>query len=210
MRILYCLVLVIWMVSLPAQDTYIAQLASEVCNCMERISVESVNRQATNCLREVAVANEKTLLKRYNLVAAESSQRDLLAERLAEDLLRDCPILATLNYDKEEEFRWSDRERPPAPELMLFSSDKGPPADPADSVTGESPIKWLAEGTVKRVAAGRMLLEIGTGNILSFELPSGIARPRRIKSGDELKLSFRREWRKGENRIVHVVTGIEE
>jgi hypothetical protein len=204
-----CLVVSLWMGSLPAQDAYFARLASEVCSCMERISVEPVDRQATNCLREVALANEKTLFKRYNLIAAESSQRDLLADRLAGDLLRDCPLLAALNYDKEEEFRWSDRELPQNPEPLQFRSAKGPPADPAGSVTGEPPANWLVEGAVQRVAGGNLVLQLATGKTLSFELPTGIARSSRIRAGDELTLSYRREWRKAENQIVYVVIGVE-
>jgi len=210
MRLLLFVSVSLWMAALPAQDTYFARLAGEVCSCMERFTVEPVDRQAINCLREVALANEETLYKRYSLVAAEAAQRDLLAERLAVDLVRDCPLLATLNYDKEKELRWSDRDRPPDPEPLRYRSDKGPSADPVGSVTGESPREWIAEGTVQRLASGHLVMQLISGNRLSIELPTGFARSNRIKTGDKLKLSFRREWRKVEGRIVNVVVGLEE
>lgn len=210
MRLLYCLPLFFWMAVLPAQDTYFTRLAGEVCSCMERVSVEPVDLQATNCMREVALANEETLRKRYGLIAAEAAQRDLLADRLTGDLLSDCPLLATLNFEREEEDRWADRDRPTAEELRLFKSAKGPPADPAGTITGEPPAEWVAEGAVQRLAGGNMLLLLTTGETMELELPTGVSRLRRIRVGDELRLSFRREWRKGENRIVNVILGVGE
>jgi hypothetical protein len=210
MRILFSLVVFCWVAVLPAQDAYFARLAGEVCSCMERFSVERVHLQATNCLREVALANEESLRIRYNLMATEASQRDLLADRLAEDLVRDCPLLATLNYDTEEEFRWSDRDRPDLVEPMRFRSAKDPPADPAETITGEPPTAWLAEGKLERMAGGKLLLRLTSGDTMELEYSSGIFRPRRVKTGEELKLSFRREWRKEERRIINVVLEVKE
>lgn len=210
MRLSFCLVMLCWMTALPAQDAYFARLASEVCNCMERFSVEPVDRQATDCIREVALANQESLRRRYSLNAAEGSQRDLLADRLAGNLLRDCPLLSTLDLEKEEEFRWSDGRREQIAEQLPFQSVKNPPADPTGKVTSEPPLQWLAEGTVQRLASGRMLLLLPSGKTMDLELPTGISRPRRLKAGDKLKLSFRREWRKGERRIVNVVNELKE
>lgn len=210
MRRLFCLVLLCWMTTLPAQDAYFARLADEVCSCMERFSVEPVNRQATDCLREVALANQESLYRRYSLNAAEATQRDLLADRLAGDLLRNCPLLGTLNLEKEEEYRWSDGSREQVAEPLPFQSVKNPPADPIGRVTSEPPLEWLAEGTVQRLASGRMLLLLPSGKTMDLEVPGSISRLRRLKAGDKLKLSFRREWRKGEHQIVNVINGLKE
>jgi hypothetical protein len=210
MRLLFCLVMLTWMAVLPAQDAYFARLAGEVCSCMERFSVEPVDQQAINCMREVALANKETLRKRYSLNAAEATQRDFLADRLAGDLLRDCPLLGTLNYDKEEELRWSDGGQQEIFERLPFQSVKNPPADAAGGVTGEPPLEWMVEGTVQRLSGGRLQLLLATGKTMDLELPTGISRLRRMKAGDELKLSFRREWRKGARRIINVVVGLKE
>lgn len=199
-----------WLAPLGAQDAFFARLAEEVCSCMERFSVEPVARQAVNCMREVALANEETLRSRFGLVVREASQRDILADRLAGNLLSDCPLLATLNYEREVELRWSDRDQPPAVEPPRYTSSKGPPADPPDSITGEPPPMWLAEGSVQRLGSGRMLLRLTSGQTLELELPAGIARLRKIRNGDILRLAYRREWRKGENRIVNVVLQLED
>ncbi|MFK8161752.1 MAG: hypothetical protein AB8H12_04750 [Lewinella sp.] len=210
MRIMLIFVVSFWITQLPGQEAYFVRLASEVCNCMERISVEPINKQAINCLREVALANEESLRRRYSLVAREASQRDLLAERLAGDLVRDCPLLSTINYEKEEELRWSDKDRPVITEPQQFRSTKGPPADPADSITGEPPLEWRAEGILQRLAARNILLLLTNGETMMLELPAGVARSNRLKEGDQLRLSFRREWRKGENQVINVVIDVQE
>lgn len=208
MRCLLFLLLPVFPACLPAQEALFERLATEVCNCMERVSVETTRKQATNCLREVALANDADLLRQYRLEAGNGEHRELLAERLADALTENCPILATFRTDEEVDHRWSDANRP-APVRLAYTSPKGPPADPPESVTSESPPVWRAVGIVERSRSNVLVLRLPDESTMQFEFAPEFSRHPRVAPGRQLTVTYRREWRKGDYRIVNLITGVE-
>lgn len=196
---------------LRAQNDFLRSLAVEVCSCLNDGGNDLSGTSALGCLETVALRHEKTLRKRYDLLAASAGQRDLLSALLVDDLLEVCPVLLTVRPAEEQrEFRWADGRpdrKPPAPS---FSAPKGPPADSLATITSEPPAVWRASGELI-TQPGRKGLRLRTagGEEMKFDLPFGVARKRDFDAGEVVSLSYRREWRLAEGRIVLVVLGID-
>lgn len=210
MRYLLIFLLLSLPVFLPAQEALFARLAAEVCNCMERISVEPVRRQASNCLREVARSHEESLLRQFRLEADNSEHRALLAERLTDELVENCPILATIRVDETaEKRRWSDAVPKPFNAAPAYTSPKGAAADPPAEVISESPGRWQATGSVERLKGGAIVLQQPDASTLEFIFAPEFNRRPRVVTGQQLSLVYRREWRKEERRIVNLIVRLE-
>lgn len=193
---------------LSGQDAFLQVLSREVCSCLDGKTSEAV---AQDCLEALTVSQAKTIRKRYDLDASIPAQRDQLTELMLDYLLSECPLLKTIRIKSEEnEFRWADGQRNDEASVQQFTARKGPPADTSGTFTSEPPSVWRASGTLlaQPGSKGLRLLTVEKKE-LSFELPSSVARRRDFDPGDEISLTYRREWRPGEDRVVLVVTGID-
>lgn len=190
------------------QDDFLRALAVEVCACLEGNATESV---ASDCLESKSMDKSEIILKRYGLDAHISVQRDKLAEMMIDYLLDVCPLLKTVRPENEEnEFRWADSKRTAESAKRQFTSRKRPPADSLGTVTSEPPVVWRASGILLAQPGSKGLrLRTEDAQEIGFELPTSVARRRDFDAGDEISLSYRREWRPEEGRIVLVVTGID-
>lgn len=191
-----------------AQDNIFSRMAEDICQCLEENGGEVSPILARECLRTVALENAPALMENYNLVAAEASQRELLMERLSEELLLTCPLLRTLRMDDEVDDKWSDVQSVKTREQALYSSDKKPPPDPPARVTAEPPWEWRLAGTISQLTADGLTLVDATGSPLELEMPVALRRQHRLLIGAALTVRYRREWRKGKGVVVNVLTEI--
>jgi len=176
--------------ALWGQDEFLEALSVEVCNCLDGKTSEAV---ALNCFENLATSKSKTIQKRYDY------------------LMSGCPLLKTVRLENDEnEFRWADSRRLDESSTPQFMARKGPPADTSQVITSEPPLVWRAQGTLLAQPGSKGLrLLTDKKRELSFELPSAVARRRDFDRGDEVSLTYRREWRTREGRLVLVVTEIE-
>ena len=163
---------------------------------------------AKACLEQVALNNAAELEQNYNLIASERVQRELLADKLADQLITICPIMGTLRLETEEEDRWSDGQQETLVLPFAFTSAKRPPADSPQSVTGETPWEWKTTGTIQQVAGNEVQLVDAVGKLLTLEVPPTLKRQHRFKVGDKITVRYRREWRKSKDRIAHIILGV--
>jgi len=112
-------------------------------------------------------------------------------------LMSGCPLLKTVRLENDEnEFRWADSRRLDESSTPQFMARKGPPADTSQVITSEPPLVWWAQGTLLAQPGSKGLrLLTDKKRELSFELPSAVARRRDFDRGDEVSLTYRREWR---------------
>ena len=193
---------------LAAQDELLAVLSVSVCDCLDGNTYRGV---AAGCLDSLARNQAKSIRQRYDLDVAVPVQRAYLAELMMDQLLENCPLLKTVRLEEEEnEFRWADRRRVTEASVRKFQARKRPPADAPGRITAEPPPVWRASGALLTQPGSKGLrLRTATGEELTFELPAAVARRRDFDPGDEVRLTYRREWRPRERRIVLVVTEIE-
>jgi hypothetical protein len=194
--------------TLSAQDNFLRGLAQQVCNCLDGDTSDTV---ASDCLKAVALRKGRSIRQRYKLDVSVSAERDLLTELMLDYLISECPLLQTVRPDLEEnEFRWADQQRGGEDSARQFKARKRPPPDTASIVTSEPPLVWRATGTLLAQPGSKGLrLLTAEEQELSFELPTAVARGRDFDPGDTVSLSYRREWRPKEGRVVLVVMGID-
>lgn len=211
MRSLSILISILTLSSLTAQDEFLRSLATEVCSCLSENESELTESSAAGCLVTVATRNKKTLRQGYNLIASDVDHRDLLAEFLVDDLLEVCPILLTIRPERtQNEFRWADGRRGRKLNAPEFSAPKRPPPDPSATITSEPPSVWRVSGVLLAQPGSKGLwLRTKKGEELTFDLPAAVVRKRDFDPGDTVSLSYRREWRLAEGRIVLVVISID-
>ena len=210
MQQLFVLLALILFSPLRAQDDFLRSLAVEVCSCLNSDGTDFSETSAPGCLETVAIRHEKILRQRYNLLVANADQRDLLSEWLVDDLLEVCPVLRTIRpKEAQREFHWSD-SRPDRSSLVpRFTALKQPVADSLVTMTSEPPAVWKASGELMTQPGSKGLrLRTVDGEELKFYLPVSVARKRDFDPGDLVSLSYRREWRLAESRIILVVVRI--
>ncbi len=194
-------------VPLPGQESLFRQMAADICQCMGQGDLAQPDQLAKECLRIVALRNAQELRETYGVIATEVRQRELMADRLSEELILNCPLLSTLRLEVEAEDKWSDGLQR-ATEQLPFTSPKRPPPDVPNQVTAEAPWEWRMTGTVKQTTPRGIRLVDETGNSLDFEVPLALKRQHKLQAGDQLSVRYRREWRKGQDEIVHIVLSI--
>lgn len=193
--------------SLAGQDDFLRSLAVEVCDCLDGNASELV---ATDCLEAVALSKEKRIRQEYGLEVSIPVQRDLLSASMVDYLLEVCPLLRTIRPNEDyREFRWADG-KPSISESRRFTTAKRPLADTLVTITSEPPATWRASGRLLAQPGSKGLRLLNVDNQeMNFELPSSAARKRDFDPGDEISLTYRREWRPAEGVIVLVVVGID-
>lgn len=196
--------------SLPicGQDNLLRALSQEVCDCLEGKTSETVAR---DCLESVTITEAKTIRRRYDLDVTIPFQRSLFAEVLLDQLMEACPLLQTVRPSGDRnEFRWADGGQAGALNASRFTARKRPAADTTAIITSEPPLVWRAAGKLLAQPGSKGLRLLNdAGQEINFELPASVARKRDFDPGDQVRLSFRREWRPKEGRIVLVVENIE-
>ncbi|TXF87630.1 hypothetical protein FUA23_18185 [Neolewinella aurantiaca] len=210
MRSLSILVLLFYLLPLMGQNEPLRSLAVEICTCLNDANTELTEELGTQCLIAVAEDHEKMLRQAYNLDARNPEHRDVLSDFLIEPLLEVCPLLRTVRpKDEPQEYRWAD-SRKDRNTVARFRSPKNPPADTFLRSTTEPPARWRAAGTLSTQPGSKGLrLVTDEGKELNFELPAAVARKRDFDPGQKISLSYRREWRVNEDRVVLVVLTID-
>jgi len=210
MRLPLLLLLTFLCTRVPAQKALIAQLATEVCNCLNEVE-DVPETVAPECLRRVAALNYQSVREELDLDAALPGHRLRIAELITEDLLDRCPRLTTLSDEAgEAQTVWTDADQLPAPSRKIFGGPKGYTLAVPELINGEAPPEIQATGSVVTGPDDNVLQLVDyRGRRRSFELPQALLRKTDFRTGDELTVVYRREWRKEERKVVRVVVRVE-
>ncbi|MEO0734853.1 MAG: hypothetical protein AAFZ52_18595 [Bacteroidota bacterium] len=186
-----------------------ATLAEAFCQCMQGPHELSPRGKAEECLQQVATRHQEYLREEWDLDARKRAHRMRLAEALVDPLALNCPYLQTLNVRAETELRWSDRRAAP-PATNQYVSPKSPPADERTRISGEVPAQWRATGELlERFPSKTLRLRLENGREISLEVPLSLRREGRLAVGQEVRITYRREWRKEpQGQVVNVLTGV--
>lgn len=166
----------------------------------------SPREEANRCLLLVAREHNDDLTQQYRLKANRAGDRRQLGELLIDRLVRDCPILQALAPGEiESKLRYSDLPltgRAMAPVL------KFPPPDAPELTAGERSGPLRVTGTLlARPGSGKIRLQTSQGE-LQLRISPRLLRAHPLTKGDRVSLLYRREWQKGGDRILLVVTKI--
>ncbi len=200
--------LLISSLALSGQDDFLRELSAEVCTCLDGNTSEPVAR---DCFEGLALRKSDDIWQGYQLDVSVATQRDKLAEMMVDYLLSACPLLETVRLKNDEnEFRWADGLRSKGSAAQQFKARKRPLADTSTTITTESPLVWRATGTLITQPGSKGLhLRTAAQKELRFELPTAVARRRDFDPGDNISLTYRREWRIAEGKVVLVVVSID-
>ena len=186
------------------------RLTDELCDCFEAYP-EPNHQVADTCLTRVLPTERALIQKRYDLDMNRRGHRFHLAREISELLIERCPLLASFRpVTTERQLRWSDRPAAATVTRPLYTAPRRLPKMPP-AVVSEAPPQRRASGVLLLRPGSRGLrLRTDEGQELYFELPAAAARKRDFKAGQRISLSYRREWRPAEHRIVPVVVAIDK
>lgn len=196
-------------VPLYGQPNMLDKLAEELCGCVTDGGLTPA--AADSCLVVLCDDNAVKLEDVFKLDAKSIYHRRALANRLATRLVHQCPIMTTLSADvnEERELRWSDAKIPisDASDFALRSA-KGL-APPAKAGATEPATVPTVSGTlVERPGPNGLRLRLADGRVWYFRLPKAVSRKRDFRKGQQVTLTYLREWRITDGIVVRVVTKI--
>ena len=190
-----------------AQEELYAQLAAEVCSCMQEIKYERPRGFARACLHRVTRENSVMVEQLLGRPLGGDYQKDIteLTGHMTAYLAADCPFLQTLTAAPEvTEFRWSD-SKALNPSSARLSFPKGvAPFTPSGSIT-EAPLLWTIKGTVVAITPNLLTVATAEGQETQVEIPKRLRSQLVCQIGDNARFTYRLEWRIREGRVAKIL-----
>ncbi|WP_157975944.1 hypothetical protein [Lewinella sp. IMCC34191] len=188
-------------------QTFVEQLATEVCNCLSAEALIYPRIQADRCVETVVNAHPRQIKAELKLSVRRDDDLKQLEALLIDPLAENCTVLRDLQPEREEpELRYTDI---PLVRNSGTNAEKHPPADDRSSIAIEAPALYELRGKVTAYDGNRLELRAEDGRTVRLSVADRQLRRQLILTvGNQYTVSYRLDWRSDDKSVLRIVEDV--
>ncbi|PPK88119.1 hypothetical protein CLV84_1083 [Neolewinella xylanilytica] len=188
-------------------QSFIQQLAREVCNCISAEELVYPGIQADRCVETVVNAHPRQIRAELQLSVRKEDDRRQLVALLIDPLADSCEALKALSADKQDrKLRYTDI---PLARSNRSPAEKHPPADPRSTITAEAPELFSISGVILALSGEQ--LELRTDDNRTYVLQITDRHQRRrldLETGKHRTVVYRLHWQIDPGAVVRILEDV--